>query len=172
MYVEHHRAVRRYVQRRAPAGDVPDITAEVFAIAWQKFEAIPAGAVLPWLYAVARNTIANEHRGAARAARLAAAVADLSEQGTRDVGDQVAARHAVYQAWSALRADDRELLALIGWEGLSVRDAARALGCSAAACSVRLLRARGRLRRALDAAQIPAGQHRTKTKTKTMGVTS
>ncbi|MFF1951717.1 sigma factor-like helix-turn-helix DNA-binding protein [Kitasatospora herbaricolor] len=41
------------------------------------------------------------------------------------------------------------MLALIGWEGLTVREAARVLDCSPLTCSVRLMRARTRLARAM-----------------------
>ena len=55
----------------------------------------------------------------------------------------------LWLAWRELREADREVLSLIAWEELSVADAARALGCSAAAFSVRLHRARRRLERLL-----------------------
>jgi RNA polymerase sigma-70 factor (ECF subfamily) len=50
-----------------------------------------------------------------------------------------------------LRPDDRELLMLIAWEGLSPTDAAASLGVSMAALSVRLHRARQRLESELAA---------------------
>jgi RNA polymerase sigma-70 factor (ECF subfamily) len=57
----------------------------------------------------------------------------------------------LWEAWERLSAADREVLALVAWEQLSVADAARALGCSASVFSVRLHRARRRLARRLAA---------------------
>ncbi|MFJ4097699.1 RNA polymerase sigma factor [Kitasatospora sp. NPDC089913] len=157
MYVEHYPAVHRYVLRRVPPADVQDVTAEVFTTAWRRFGEVPRGAVLPWLYGVARNTVANQYRGADRDAVLAAAVGAVAAGAVRDVGEEFTVRDTVRRAWAALSAGDRELLALIGWEGLAVRDAARVLGCSSAACSVRLMRARGRLRKALQESERTGG---------------
>jgi RNA polymerase sigma-70 factor (ECF subfamily) len=56
------------------------------------------------------------------------------------------------EAWDQLSATDREVLALVGWEQLSVADAACSLGCSALVFSVRLYRARRRLESLLAAA--------------------
>ncbi|MBL1065214.1 RNA polymerase sigma factor [Streptomyces sp. 7-21] len=149
MYAQHYEAVLRYARRRVGADAAPDVAAEVFATAWRRIDAVPRDA-LPWLYGVARNTVASHVRAERHAVHLAERVAHTHPPGTgRDAGDQVAARHLVLAAWSSLAEPDRELLALIGWEGLTVRQAARALGCSAATCSVRLHRARARLRSAL-----------------------
>jgi RNA polymerase sigma-70 factor (ECF subfamily) len=54
--------------------------------------------------------------------------------------------------FAALSERDREVLRLVAWEGLSLRDAARVLGCSAVACRVRYHRAKSRLAARLDAA--------------------
>jgi RNA polymerase sigma-70 factor, ECF subfamily len=53
-------------------------------------------------------------------------------------------------AWDQLSFSDREVLALVAWEDLSVHDAARSLGCSAPVFSVRLYRARKRFERLLE----------------------
>jgi RNA polymerase sigma-70 factor (ECF subfamily) len=45
---------------------------------------------------------------------------------------------------------DREAVLLLGWDGLSNRQAAKVLGCSVATFAVRLHRARTRLAAALD----------------------
>ena len=60
---------------------------------------------------------------------------------------------AVWEAWNRCDLADREVLALIAWEELSVAEAARVLGCSAPQFSVRLFRARRRLERLLVGAR-------------------
>ncbi|MEV7214712.1 sigma-70 family RNA polymerase sigma factor [Kitasatospora cineracea] len=149
LYREHHGAVLRYLHRRVGADSAGDLAAEVFTVVWRRWAEVP-GEALPWLYGVARNVVANHVRGRERAGRLAAGLAADAAGPGRDVAEQVAARDDVHAAWARLAERDREVLALVGWEGLDVRRAARALGCSPATFSVRLCRARRRLRAALD----------------------
>lgn len=150
VYVQHHTAVYRYVRRRVPPDEAADVTAEVFTTVWRRFGDLPRERVLPWVYGIARNTVAN-HLRARQSAPTAVTVGEpVTAAVARDVGEQVAARDTVRRAWSVLSAADREVLALIGWEALPVRDAARTMGCSTAVFSMRLLRARERLRKALD----------------------
>jgi RNA polymerase sigma-70 factor (ECF subfamily) len=54
-------------------------------------------------------------------------------------------------AFAQLSEGDREVLRLVAWEGLTLREAAVVLGCSAVACRVRFFRAKGRLAALLDA---------------------
>ena len=59
--------VRRYLYRRLvgaadPAATADDLTADVLVIAWRRRADVPAGAELPWLYAVARRVLANYRR--------------------------------------------------------------------------------------------------------------
>ncbi|MFC5643017.1 sigma-70 family RNA polymerase sigma factor [Kitasatospora cinereorecta] len=151
VYREYHGSVFRYLVRRVGAEDAADLTAEVFTVVWRRLDALPAAAPLPWLYAVARNTMANHRRRAGRADEAHRMLAVGTSTAGRDVGEAVAERHLVHRAWASLRESDREVLALIGWEALTVREAATVLGCSAAACSVRLMRATTRLAKALAA---------------------
>ncbi|MFC8723123.1 RNA polymerase sigma factor [Kitasatospora sp. NPDC057198] len=163
LYREHHGAVLRYLHRRVGADSAGDLAAEVFTVVWRRWAEVP-GEALPWLYGVARNVVANHVRGRERAGRLAAGLAADAAGPGRDVAEQVAARDGVHAAWSRLAERDREVLALTGWEGLDTRQAARALGCSPAAFSVRLYRARRRLRAVLDeqaAAETVAGAAET-----------
>ena len=65
------------------------------------------------------------------------------------MAEGVAERAAVLAALTWLSEDDRELLTLVAWHGLSTREAARVVGCSPATFFVRLHRARRRLQEAL-----------------------
>ena len=75
IYAAHHAAVCAYFARRTARGEVEDLAAETFTIAWRK---LPRRIEhpLPWLYAVAGNVLANHRRKAARrdAAHLPGAV--------------------------------------------------------------------------------------------------
>jgi RNA polymerase sigma-70 factor (ECF subfamily) len=138
----HHRAVLRYALRRADPATAEEVVADTFLVCWRRLDDVPEEA-LPWLYAVARKTLANERR---RRARRAPVTAEISYE-TEPVGDSVLA-----SAFAALSDGDREVLRLVAWEGLSLRDAATVLECSHVACRVRYHRARSRLASRLEGA--------------------
>jgi RNA polymerase sigma-70 factor (ECF subfamily) len=142
IYAEHVDAVRVYVRRRAPESLVDDVVADVFVVALRRIDDVPRNA-LPWLYAVARKTLANERRKQSRTIPLAPEVSYEPEP----VGDSRLAA-----AFAALSDADREILRLVAWEGLSLREAARVLECSPVACRVRYHRAKSRLASRLAAA--------------------
>ncbi|CCH89186.1 RNA polymerase, sigma-24 subunit, ECF subfamily [Modestobacter italicus] len=149
MYRAHHAAVCRYVARRlnpAQEHEVRDVAAEVFTTAWRRRTVVPPEP-LPWLYGVARRVLANERRGAQRRQRLAdRLLADAPEQATPGV---VIDRPAVLEALDQLSPSDQEVLALAAWEELGPADIAVVLRCSRSAASMRLHRARVRLREAM-----------------------
>jgi RNA polymerase sigma-70 factor, ECF subfamily len=64
--------------------------------------------------------------------------------------------HQILEALAALRESDREALLLCAWEGLSTKEAAAVVGCSAATFAVRLHRARGRLSSVFDEMEVEA----------------
>jgi RNA polymerase sigma-70 factor (ECF subfamily) len=63
----------------------------------------------------------------------------------------------VVAALKQLRPDDREILRLVAWEGLTNAELAVALRCSQNAVSIRLHRARRRLVEQLEKEASPAG---------------
>ena len=139
LYRSHRSAIAAYVRRRASSEAVEDIVAETFLVCWRRRERVPQDA-LPWLYAVAHRTLANDQRRRAHTtARSIASGADASAE-PLPVGDPVLAT-----AFAALGERDREVLGLVAWEGLAIGQAAKVLGCSPVACRVRLHRARRRL---------------------------
>jgi RNA polymerase sigma-70 factor, ECF subfamily len=137
IYVRHVDAVTAYVRRRTQADSVEDVVAETFLVCWRKLDRVP-DQPLPWLYAVARKTLANQHRAAAR--QGVAASDGETNDAYEPVGDPALAR-----AFALLTDADREVLRLVAWEQLSLRETATALGCSYVACRVRFHRARRRL---------------------------
>ena len=150
----------RYLARRATPDVIEDLFAEVMTIAWRRMGEIPAGAELPWLYGVARRVVANHRRANGRFGRLLERVA-LAHRGV-DLGPApVGGDHELAEALAALPATDAEVLRLWAWEELSPAEIALALGISPNAASIRLHRAKGRLRDALQRTgrkdQLPAG---------------
>ncbi|GAA1885509.1 RNA polymerase sigma factor [Actinomadura bangladeshensis] len=140
-----------YALRRCDSPeDAADVVAETFTIAWRRAADMPAGdEARLWLYGVARRVLANHRRGVVRhALKTAALRAELPP--VPPVRDD----SAVAEVFRALPDRDREVLALLGWEGLSVTEIATVLGCSRNTVSIRLHRARRRFARALRAAGI------------------
>ncbi|WP_432843427.1 RNA polymerase sigma factor [Dactylosporangium sp. CA-092794] len=145
----------RFVERRVPPGEAEDVVSAVFLTAWRRFGSVPDDA-RPWLFAVARNTMANRQRGWLRRRALDIRLAVLEGPGAAgDDAAGAAARIDLVRAWRALSAADREALALVAFDGLSAEQAATVLGIRRTAFAMRLARARERLRAALDPA--PAG---------------
>ena len=151
MYSEHYVAIFKYARRRVVEDVAYDVAEEVFIVAWRRLSEIPSDP-LPWLYGVARNVVANHRRGADRAVRLnhrlmvAASVgaADRSQRG--DPAETVTESITLAGAFDRLSPDDQEVLGLVVWEGLDAREASMVLGCSVSAVTMRVTRARRRLR--------------------------
>jgi RNA polymerase sigma-70 factor (ECF subfamily) len=148
LYEESYGAIHAYACRRAGYEAADEIAAETFLVAWRKFDALPAEP-LPWLYGVARNVALRHHSEHARRRRAWAALE--RERSSSPLASPAGEDRGLREAWERLSSADREVLALVAWEQLSVADAARALGCSAPVFSVRLHRARRRLERLLAA---------------------
>jgi RNA polymerase sigma-70 factor (ECF subfamily) len=70
---------------------------------------------------------------------------ELTEAAELDRHDAVVQLVDVRSALPRLSEDDQEILRLIGWEQLSLAEAASVLGCGMGAAKVRLHRARRRL---------------------------
>jgi RNA polymerase sigma-70 factor (ECF subfamily) len=172
IYEAHHAQVFAYAVSRAGRQLADDVVGDTFLVAWRKLVAEPdwrprppqnplrpsAAEVppspLPWLLGVARNVIRERYRDEVRQASLAVELRAWVVDAEADIADGVTERAAMLTALAALREDDRELLTLMAWHGLSTRDAARVVGCSTATFFVRLHRARKRLQEALTAAVV------------------
>ncbi|MFC5831584.1 RNA polymerase sigma factor [Nonomuraea insulae] len=147
MYDECRQRVWAYVVSRAGRQVADEVVSETFAIAWRRLDDVPEPA-LPWLLGVARNVLRDNVRAEIRREALAAELKAWTEG---DVADQVTERMGVLRALASLPEDDREILILLAWHGLSPKEAAQVIGCSSAAYRVRLHRARKRLKRAMEA---------------------
>lgn len=155
LYAEHHARVLGYVLRRTDSpDDAADVLAETFLVAWRRLDDMPSGEVSHlWLYGVARRILANHRRGERRRTKLADRVRDeLAARLPLPVPSGEGTSFAA--AFRSLSDDDREVLALHGWEGLDAGEIASVLGFSRNAARIRLHRARLRLRAALAATHV------------------
>jgi RNA polymerase sigma-70 factor (ECF subfamily) len=155
LYHAYFARVLAYALRRAPQEVAHDVVADTFLVAWRRLERLP-DEPLPWLLAIARKTLANTRRGDRRRNLLFGALeareltrhSQAGSEPTFELGE-------IAVALEKLPEPDCELLQLIAWEGLTVVEAARVLGQSAATCRVRLHRARRRLARELGRETTP-----------------
>ncbi|MGP4104666.1 RNA polymerase sigma factor [Nonomuraea sp. KM90] len=120
LFEEYYEAVLRYAWRRVGAADAPDVAAETFRIAWEKYDRLPHDQPLPWLYTTARRVVSNHIRSSKRRDGLVASLADglLRHGDESDHAAIVATRHAALAALDDLSEDDRELVLLLAWKGL------------------------------------------------------
>lgn len=147
VYRHHLGPIRAYLARRVPYGDVEDLAADVFAVAWQKKSSVTPGEELPWLYRIASYVVANYRRKEKHRTDFlwlfhepdSAPAADSF----LDHDPELAA------AWSTLSAEQRELLALVVVEGVAMKDAATILDITPNAASIRVHRAKKQLADAL-----------------------
>ena len=141
VYARHYPDVVRYGLRRLEGlAAAEELAQEVFLVAWRRRWEVPAR-TLPWLYGVARRLLANHWR----AQRAVPPSVELTEAVALDRHDGVARLMDVRAALRRLSDDDQEILRLVGWEQLSLGEAALALGCGPATAKVRVHRARRRL---------------------------
>jgi RNA polymerase sigma factor (sigma-70 family) len=149
-HANYHRVLGYLLRRTGSREDAEDVVAETFLTAWRRLEQMPPGSgAQPWLYGIARYALANHQRGERRRGRLTGrlhGVVALPSAHFAEPDNEVA---RVAAAFARLRADDREVLALVAWEELDPGEIATVLGCSRNAARIRLHRARRRLAREL-----------------------
>ncbi|GEP36449.1 DNA-directed RNA polymerase sigma-70 factor [Nocardioides psychrotolerans] len=139
-------SLRRFLARRTDTATADDVLAETLLVCWRRLDEVP-DAALPWAYGVARLCLANAQRGARRQERLAArvAVVDPPAQSVpgpgADDGDP-----RLDEALAGLTGAEAELVRLWAWEQLTPTEIAAVLDVTPNAVSIRLHRARARLR--------------------------
>ncbi|EAQ00758.1 putative sigma factor [Janibacter sp. HTCC2649] len=154
--VQGPRVLSYLARRTTPREDAADVYQAVLTTTWRKIHKVPEStpgveggdAALGWMLAVARRELANHRRSASR--RLAATdrlrgeltAYPMQGNGTAAEGD---GHDHVHDAVAGLDADDREIVTLTYWDGLTSAQVAAATGLSASAVRKRLERARQRL---------------------------
>lgn len=147
--------LRRFLLRRTDEATADDVLAETLLVCWRRFDELPDPA-LPWAYGVARNCLANARRSGRRQQRVAAkvAVVDPPREALEGAGSRDGALH---EALGALREQDAELMRLWAWEQLTPAEIATVLDLTVNAVSIRLHRAREKLRDELGKIEAGAG---------------
>jgi RNA polymerase sigma factor (sigma-70 family) len=154
-YRAHAGEVTRFVARRVADPQLAaDLTADVFVAVIEAAEQYRGsfGGPRTWLYGIARNVIAGEFRRSARERRAEGLIAGRRLLDADDVDRLLAKIDAsrqvreLHEELGALPDGERAVLELVSVDGLTVTEAAAALGIRPAAARVRLHRARRALR--------------------------
>lgn len=140
--------LRSYARRHADAAEAEDLVADAFVVALRRPNAVPAEDAEAWVWLVAtvRRLAANRRRRrATRDKHWQEVLRGNWHHTTPSPDEEVVEREACLAALSALSSTDREVILLIGWDGLTLEQAAKVLGVRPNTLAVRLHRARCRL---------------------------
>jgi RNA polymerase sigma-70 factor, ECF subfamily len=139
-----------FVERRTVLAVAEDVVSEPFLVAWRRQQDVPSpDQARGWLFTVAYNLLRNRQRSEQRQQNVALRILREPEGPATGDADAVAAHVDLTRAWQRLSPADQEALALTAIEDLTGPQAAHVLGITRTAFSLRLLRARRRLRRHL-----------------------
>lgn len=139
----HDRIYAYFRRRTADATTAEDLCAEVFRIVWEK-SADDGTLTVMVLFGVAKNVLRNHYRSVSRTDDLIAAL--RAERPEHPDG----AESPVYEALEHLSTDDREVLLLTYWDGLTSNEVSDLLNTTATAVRMRLHRARKTLGRVIQ----------------------
>ena len=146
-------ALLAYLERRVEiADDAADVLSETMLVAWRRVTALPAEPerARMWLFVIARNCLANHARSARRrealTASLKARMVASARQSTSNSDDDA---RSVRDAVDRLPVNQRELVALIHWDGFSIAEAAALTGTKPSTARTRYAVARATLKSAL-----------------------
>jgi RNA polymerase sigma-70 factor (ECF subfamily) len=144
LFETHYLSVSRYCIRRLGPADGEDAAAEVFAIAWRRLDQMPTDeATRAWLLAVAYRVVGNQYRSRRRRSRLSdRLITEVSVGGGPVEGEA----RLVQETLDSLSKDDREILRMAAWDGLTRTEIAMVIGIKENAVDQRLFRARARFK--------------------------
>lgn len=166
LFSRHGDRMYRFLQQRTGVTAAEDLLGDVFCAAFSArsnydFERESS---LPWLYGIALNILRRHFRTSSRRTNLETRVRlDRVPQRAEDelVAASLDARDLLRRVNAALSPDERDLLELVAWEGLTFKEASEALGVPAGTLRSRMTRVRKKLRKLLaESAEMPESTSR------------
>jgi RNA polymerase sigma-70 factor (ECF subfamily) len=136
--------VRRYLARRTDEATADDVLSETMVVLWRRLDDVPDDAI-PWAIGIARLQLANAERAQRRQRRLFARIATIDPpQEVRDHADSDTSY--IRAAIARLKPAEAEVVRLWAWDELTLEQIATSLAISVNAATIRLHRARKKLR--------------------------
>jgi len=161
IFDRHFRSIHRYLARRVGNVRAEDLASHTFTVAFERRGSF-RGAELdarPWLFGIATNLLRNERRAEQRLLETLArlqAEPDPGPPGGQESDLDIDC--ALAAALAELDAEQRDVLLLHAWAGLSYEETAAALGLPIGTVRSRLARARAHVRaRLTTTAAVPTG---------------
>lgn len=155
---KHSQLIRAFLWRRAGGLDVAisevdDLAADVWTVVWQRRAHIPPLdneiAVRAWLIQISRHILANNIRKTDTRRRISNTL--KPEELTQASAEAIVLRdESLRNMFSLLTAGEQEVMALTLWEDLRPQEIAQALHLSENAVSLRLFKARAKIKKALE----------------------
>ncbi|MDX6481189.1 MAG: hypothetical protein QOG85_1699 [Gaiellaceae bacterium] len=146
--------LHRYLARRVGASAADDLAAETFVVAfrnWGKLD--PERAVRPWLYGIAANVMRHHWRKERRMLRAYARTGVdpvfAEDDDAAERADASGRRRELADMLATLSRDEREILLLHAWAGLTDTEIAEALSLPIGTMKSRFSRTREKLRNQL-----------------------
>ena len=166
LYAEYQPRIRRYLARIVGEHDAEDLTQTVFLKVSQALEDFRGESTLStWIYRIATNTATDWMRRSSCRREIESVGLDVpfdgersehaaDEHGRLSLADQALVRRemnqCIRQVVDGLPADYRDAITLSDIEGLKNAEIAGRLGVSVDTVKIRLHRARGMLRKAME----------------------
>lgn len=150
LYDAYAERIYRYLfyrtRDRAVAEDLTSTTFFKAVRSLRRFDAAK-GEFSAWLYRIARNTLFDHYRNRRRTEPIEAAdeLADPSKDTESDVSDRELVRK-IKESFGTLSEEQREVVTMRVWDGLSYAEIARVLGKSEGSCKMAFYRATVRLK--------------------------
>lgn len=145
----HSPRVRRLVARNVPGADAAEVAHDTFVAAYLSLPSfVESHPFEHWLTRIALRRCAGYWRSRGRDAHAGAA-ADIDTQADKALTPAMDDRELCEWALARLEHDDRNVLTLVYFEALSVKECAEVLSWSESKVKVRVHRARAHLRRIL-----------------------
>jgi len=164
LLIRHKDLVLKIAKKHVPYDDVEETTQEVFVRIYQSLPTYKGkGDFKQWVSSISVRTCYDYWRKAYRSREvpisslterhqgwLEQVISEESEHALEEKASQKEAREVLDWALGKLSAEDRTVLELVYLEGLSVKEAADALGWSVANVKVRSFRSRRKLKKLLQ----------------------
>lgn len=152
----HGDAVLRFLRRRTEPQTAEDVFSETMLVLWRRFDDVP-DEPLPWLYVTARNCLRTAERSTRRQWRVVEKITTIDPPADAvDAGPEEDPRaDCLRNALARLSTTDAEVLRLWAWEELAPPEIATVLDISVNAATIRLHRAKKKLRQEMDRSHRP-----------------